>query len=169
MLSITKKADYALIAMADFAERYPSVVLTRELSERRRIPVPVLRKILSTLASQDLLASILGPTGGFRMARPPAEISVAEVIAAIEGPFRLADCCDASSEPPKRECEPKPVCPIIEPMKKIHVLLEQCLSGVSIEEFASDTVPEIVTLQRSETAKHPGGAAKTTARSSQSR
>ena len=149
MLTITRKADYALIAMAELTEHYPSLVMTRDISERRNIPVPVLRKVLSMLASRNLLVSIQSPTGGFRLARPPGEITIAEVIGAIEGSFRFAECTGESNGQPRRECEQKPDCPVIGPMRKVHSLLEQCLTGVSIEEFASDTVPESVTLKRS--------------------
>lgn len=148
MLSITRKADYALVAMADLVEHHPSVVRTRELSERRCIPTPVLRKILSILASRNLVTSIQSPTGGFRLARPPGKITIAEVIAAIEGSFRFTDCRCASNGQPGRRCEQRHACPVIGPMRKVHALLEQCLTGVSIEEFAFDTVPEVMTLKR---------------------
>lgn len=148
MLSITRKADYALIAMADLADQYPSEVRTRDISERRRIPVPVLRKILTMLASRDLVISNQSPTGGFRLARPPADIAIADVIGAIEGSFRFTDCTGASNGRPKRKCLQKRTCAVIGPMQKIHALLEQCLTGVSIEEFATDTVPEAVALKR---------------------
>jgi len=153
MLSITRKADYALIAVADLAEHYPSVVSTRDLSERRRIPLPVLRKIMSVLASRDLVVSIQSRIGGFKLARLPEEITVAEVIAAIEGSFRFADCTGASNGRRQRKCVQKPACSIAESMRKVHRLLEQCLTGVSIAEFASGAVPETVTLERTASRK----------------
>ena len=156
MLSITRKADYALIAMADLAEQHPSLVRTRDLSERRRIPAPVLRKILTMLASRDLVVSIQSPTGGFRLSRPPEEITLAEVIAAIEGSFRFTDCTGAANGRRKRKCAQKPACPVIGSMRKLHGLLEQCLTGVSIAEFASDMVPETVALKRSPQHKRSG-------------
>jgi len=153
MFSITRKADYALIAVADLAEHHPLIVNTLELSERRRIPAPVLRKVLTLMAGRDLVVSVQSRTGGYRLARPPEQITVADVIAAIEGSFRFADCAGASNGRPKRKCEQKPVCSIIGSMRKVHRLLEQCLAGVSIAEFAADTVPETVTLKRTASRK----------------
>ncbi len=148
MLSITRKADYALVAMADLADHHPSVVRTRDLSKRRRIPTPVLRKILTTLASRKLVGSARGPNGGFRLSRPPEEITLAQVIAAVESSFRFTDCTGTTKGRPKRKCAVRPVCPVVGSMRKVHGLLEQCLTGVSIAEFASDAVPETVTLKR---------------------
>ena len=148
LLSITREADYALIAMADLAERYRTVTRIRVLSERRRIPAPVLRKILSTPAGRNLVTSVQSPTGGFRLARPPGEISIGEVIAAIEGSFRFTSGTGTSNNQSNRECERKRACPVVGPMRTVHALIEQCLAGVSIDEFACDTIPEALTLER---------------------
>lgn len=160
MLSITRKADYALIAMADLARQHPAVVCTRDLSERRCIPIPVLRKILTMLAGSKLVVSIQGPTGGFRLSRPPREITLADVIAAIEGPFRFVDCAIVAGRRPRRTCEQKSACPVIGPMRKVHGLLEQCLAGVSIADLASDMVPDTVTLSRAAPSRRRRGAAR---------
>ena len=92
MLTITRKADYALVAMADLAEQYPKTVRTRDIAQRLRIPAPVLQKILTRLASCGLVVSIAGPAGGYHLSQPPEEISLAEVIGAIEGSFCFANC-----------------------------------------------------------------------------
>ncbi len=147
MLSITRKADYALIAMADLAGQYPSVVCARDISNRLRIPAPILQKILTQLASGALLVSVLGPSGGYRLSRPPQQIALADVIAAIEGTFRLTACTGAEPSRASRKCASRPVCPVIGSMRKVHGLLEQCLTGVTLAQLASDTVPEIVTLE----------------------
>lgn len=160
MLSITRKADYALIAMADLAQKHPSVVSTRDLSERRCIPIPVLRKILTMLAGSKLVVSIQGPTGGYRLGRPPGEITLANVIAAIEGPFRFVDCVDAAGGRARRACEQKSACPVIWPMRKVHDLLEQCLAGVSIADLASDMVPGAVMLRRGTDSRRRRGASE---------
>jgi Rrf2 family protein len=139
--------------VADLAEHHPSVVNTLELSKRRRIAAPVLRKVLTIMASRDLVVSAPGRGGGYRLARPPEKINVADVIAAIEGSFRFTDCTAVSNGRPKRRCAQKPVCPVIGSMCQVHRLLEQCLTGVSIAEFASGAVPETVTLNRTASRK----------------
>ncbi|UCE59759.1 MAG: Rrf2 family transcriptional regulator [Phycisphaerales bacterium] len=146
MLSITRKTDYALIAMADLAKHHPSVVNTRDISERLRIPGPVLQKILTRLANEGLAVSIQGPKGGYRLSRPPYRISLAQVVTAIEGSFRLTACAGPQPKKAKRDCVAAPTCPISKPMRKVHNLLEQCLTAVNLAQLASDTVPHSVTL-----------------------
>jgi len=143
MLSITRKADYAIVAMADLAEHHAEVVTTPDLSRRRRIPKPVLQKILTELTNQGLLASVQGPQGGYQLSRLPKAITLAEVIAAIDGPPRFARCTATNGEA-KQKCAMRPACPMIESMSRVQSLLEQCLTGVSIADMVSGAVPETV-------------------------
>lgn len=145
MLTITRKTDYALVAMANLAESYPSVVRTRDLSRRRRIPRPVLQKILTTLTGHELLVSVQGPNGGYHLRRPPEEIALADVISAMEGSFRFTGCTGTRGRP-SQKCFARSVCPVMGSMGKVHSLLEQCLTGISIADLASGTVPETVTF-----------------------
>jgi Rrf2 family protein len=155
MLAITRKADYALVAVADLAELHPSVVRTRDLALRRRIPGPVLQKILTALTNRGLLVSVQGPNGGYRLSRGPEKIALADVIEAIEGTFRFTCCTGPRTEHAKHECPVRSVCPVSGSMRKVHSLVEQCLTGVSIAQLASDTVPDTVTLHQARPRGRP--------------
>ncbi len=141
MLTLTRKADYALVAMADLTRQNPAVVSSSDIADRLRIPLPALQVIMTTLARQGLVASARGARGGFRLSRPPARITVAEIIEAVEGPFRLTICCRPELGGQEAECDIEDVCPIRDPVRKVHELVEGCLSGVTLAELAYDKVP----------------------------
>ena len=147
MLSITRVADYALIAMTDLASHYPAPVKMRDISKRMRIPQPTLQKILSALVSRKLVRSIRGPDGGYYLSRPAEEITFFEVVTAVEGSFRLTKCAGNSDGQSTHKCSVRPVCPNIGAMRKVHGLLKQLLDSVSIAHLAEDTVPEALTLK----------------------
>ncbi len=161
MLSITRIADYALNAMTALACQYPEPVKMRDISARLRIPQPTLQKILSELVSHKLVSSIRGPDGGYFLSRPADQITFFEVVTAVEGSFRLTQCAGKPNGAARPKCEVKPVCPNRVSMRKIHVLLEQLLTGVSIAQLAENEVPEALTLKprpkrkRRKTAKVP--------------
>ncbi len=140
MLTLTRKADYALVAMADLARQDPAVVRTSDMAGRLRMPLPVLQIIMTRLARQGLVTSARGARGGFRLRRPPERMTVAQIIEAVEGPFRLAICCRPELGGREAECDIEDVCPIRDPVRKVHTLVEGCLSGVTLTELVCDQV-----------------------------
>ncbi len=140
MLTLTRKADYALVAMADLARQDSAVVSTRNMASRLRMPLPVLQIIMTELARHGMVTSARGPHGGFRLRRPPERITVAQIIEAVEGPFRLAMCCRPDLGGQEAECDIEDVCPIRDPVRKVHTLVEGCLSGVTLTELVYDQI-----------------------------
>jgi len=135
-----------MVAMADLARRDPTVVSTSDLANRLRMPLPVLRIIMTRLARQGLVTSARGLRGGFRLSRAPTRITVAQIIEAIEGPFRLTMCCRPELGGREAECDIEDVCPIRDPVRKVHTLVEGCLSGVTLTELVYDQVPAVLEL-----------------------
>src|SRR5579871_2718675 len=91
MLSLSKKTDYALLALSYLTRAGESrAVNTKEIAEQYAIPVELLAKILQKLAKAQLVVSTPGPTGGYRLARPAAAISIATVIQVVDGPPAIA-------------------------------------------------------------------------------
>jgi Rrf2 family protein len=94
-LQISRKIDYGLRAMVFLASMSPEeVVPFREIARRMDVPEEFLAKILKTLVSRKLVQSTRGARGGYRLARSPAEISMLDVIEAVEGPVRVNVCQD---------------------------------------------------------------------------
>src|SRR5260370_21822802 len=98
MLRLSKKADYALMAMTRLAVKTesggPSAPSTsaREIAEQYDIPIELMAKVLQRLVRVGLLASTQGTRGGYTLGRSPAEISVVDVIEAIDGKVTVPAC-----------------------------------------------------------------------------
>ena len=98
MLKVSQKLEYAMRAMIELADRRHQGVLVpaREIAARQQIPVRFLEQQLGALSKAGLVESFRGGGGGCRLARPPAEISVAEIADAIEGQIYPMFCLEPS-------------------------------------------------------------------------
>ena len=134
MLRLSKKADYALIAMKHLARTAgaPSTS-AREIAEQYDIPIELLAKVLQRLVRTGLLASTQGTRGGYTLSRPPKSISVADVIQAIDGPFTVTAC---STE--KHDCEQYSKCSVRDPLWQIRERIVATLGTVTLSEMAAD-------------------------------
>ncbi len=141
MFLLTRKTDYALVAMSDLARRPFELASAREIAERSRVPLPVLTNILHALARYGLVVSARGVKGGYRLARPAEDITLADVIEAIEGPARLTVCAASSLEGADRRCRLESVCAIRGPALKVHRRLREFLSQVTLAEIAFEAEP----------------------------
>ena len=141
MLSLTRKADYAIVALADLACRGIERTSARELAESTRVPLPVLTNILHQLLHGGLVSSTMGSKGGYRLARPAPQITLAEMIDAIEGRFKLAACCGGEPAPEEYSCGLQDGCQIKEPVRRVHGSLRQFLDQVTLAQIAENTVP----------------------------
>ena len=144
MLKLTKKADYGLIALRHLAcqAQNGSIKVTgsaKEIADRYRIPLPLLSKVLQTLVRNGLLVSEQGATGGYKLARDPHEITALEVIRSIDGPIILTQCFTEHDEP--IECDQSELCPVREPLRKVHEGILRLLSGITISDLSSDDMP----------------------------
>ncbi len=150
MLSLTRKADYAVMAMAELARRAPSRASARELASSLRVPLPVLTGVLHQLRLASLVGSTLGGRGGYTLARDAGEISLAEMIEAIEGPLRLALCCSdqtAHGEADDATCDFESDCRIKEPVQRVHQGLRRFLQQVRLQHLAFGDEPTSLGLE----------------------
>jgi len=137
MLRLSKKADYALMAMKhlDAKAALPSSTSAREIAEQYDIPIELMAKVLQRLVRIGLLASTQGTRGGYALGRPATAITVADVIQAIDGPFTVTAC---STE--KHDCEQYNKCSIRDPLWTIRERIVQALGTVTIAEMAAEQV-----------------------------
>ena len=91
---LSSKARYGLKAMESLALRYGenNHVPVELIAEEKRVPLKFLEAILTQLRKQNFLASRRGPSGGYRLTRPPEEISLAQIIRSLDGPFAPSPC-----------------------------------------------------------------------------
>ena len=134
MLRLSKKADYALIAMKHLAQKAgaPSTS-AREIAEQYDIPIELLAKVLQRLVRTGLLASTQGTRGGYTLSRAPKSISVADVIQAIDGPFTVTACSSDNND-----CEQYSKCSVRDPLWQIRERIVAALGTVTLSEMAAD-------------------------------
>ena len=141
MVALTRKTDYALVALAYLARWEQGCVSARDIAARVRIPLPVLMSILSQLARRGLVISTRGAKGGYRLARSPDQITLADLIDAVEGPVRLTACCMGHGEVREPECDLEAVCDVKQPLQAVQRRLEAFLSEVRLSDIARNTMP----------------------------
>ncbi len=143
VVSFTRKADYALVAMAELARRAPDRLSARRIASIAGVPLPVLTNVLHQLLHHGLVASTRGAQGGYCLTRRPADISLADVIEAVEGPVMLTRCCpgDQAQITPEDKCLLEPRCMIKEPVRRVHQSLRQFLSQVDLAYIAFGQAP----------------------------
>jgi Rrf2 family protein len=101
-MQLSRRADYSVRAMLDIASAQPdAVTLTREVSERQEIPHVFLTKIVTRLVQANLLRAYRGAKGGIVLAVPAEEISLLQIVEAVDGPIALNRCVRAPSECPR--------------------------------------------------------------------
>lgn len=133
MIRITKNADYGILLMAEMAaEGVGSLHNARNLSDATRIPLPMVSKILKTLARDGLLLSHRGQKGGYSLSKPADQITVAEIITALEGPIALIQCADHEKD---HLCDLQAVCSVSDPWKKINDAVCDALSAITLREM----------------------------------
>jgi len=129
MLKLNKKVEYALMALL-YMDRQKDLVAAREVSEACRAPADLLGKVLQALAKGGLIHSVQGAHGGYRLARPAREITLGEVIEAVEGPVHLVSC-----QKHPEDCGQFETCRIRRPVAQVQQQLQDYMHGLSLDAF----------------------------------
>src|SRR5216117_2022431 len=115
MLRLSKRVDYALMAMKHLAVRGDrGSSSAREIAEQYDIPIELMAKVLQRLVRRGLLASHQGTRGGYQLARQPLHITVADVIQAIDGPVTVTACTTEDGR-----CDQFAKCNVRDPLWKV--------------------------------------------------
>lgn len=132
MIRITKATDYGILLLSHFARRSEEAVLNaKDLSAMTHIPLPMVTKILKTLAHAQLLDSHRGSRGGYVLKRRPQDISLTQVIHAIEGPVSLTECAEGPGV-----CSLETMCPVQSNWMRINQAIQHALSGITLAQIA---------------------------------
>jgi Rrf2 family protein len=116
-------------------------VSVKRIAEEFSIPQELLAKILQRLARQGLIVSQNGPKGGYVLARRSTEISIGEVVRALEGPISIVSCIEDSDCPQMERCS------LRRPITKLQAAITQMLDTMSLAELTSEDVPELLTIK----------------------
>ena len=143
MLKLTKKADYALMAMKHLAENTERGARSaKDMADAYGIPPEALAKILQRLAKAGLLHSQHGTNGGYTLARSAHTISAFEVIQAIDGPLFITSCVTV-----RGECGQSNRCNIREPLRKVNESIEAVLKRIKVSHMREE--PELAASEPS--------------------
>jgi Rrf2 family protein len=140
MLRLSKKADYALMAMTYLAsEAEDGTASAREIADRFDIPLELLAKVLQRLAREGYVVSHKGIRGGYGLARPMGEISVGGVVQAIDGPVGLTACGSTGEA-----CEQFDRCTIRDPLSRLKARIVTALEAFSLSDLVTaDAAPPV--------------------------
>jgi FeS assembly SUF system regulator len=152
MFKLSKLTDYAVVVLVKLG-RSDGMQTSPGLAACTGIPEPTVAKVLKILAGKGLVASQRGAHGGYRLARALAQIPVADVIAAVDGPIALTACVDNGT------CETHTLCPMHGRWDPVNEAIESALNAISLADMDS-AIPRAFRLpaqasRADETAGHP--------------
>jgi FeS assembly SUF system regulator len=130
MIKIGKIADYALIIMAHMAANKGKLRNSNDIAEATHVAMPTVSKILKLLVGGGLLESVRGKNGGYLLNKSGNNISVVEVIEAIDGPISITDCVTEL-----HDCGMKNLCGMQSGWQKVNVKIKNTLEDVKVSDF----------------------------------
>jgi len=134
MIKLNRETDYGVSILALMAKDPQARHSAASLAEVRGLPQPIVSKILKHLARSDLVVSYRGAKGGYGLARPADEISVAEIITVLEGPIALTDCIEDG----RGACQYGSQCNISNVWGRINDVVLRALSEITLAETATE-------------------------------
>ena len=147
MIRITRETDLGVLLLAALPDPGESVSRSaRELAEHVGISVPMAGKILKGLARAELISSQRGAKGGYVRARSLEDISMADVVRALDGPIALVDCVSSPGT-----CEQETGCPTRISWKRLNHVIEDAMTSVPISEMIcedTNSTPALIQLER---------------------
>ena len=130
MLRVSKLTDYATVVMTCLVDGAGEVQSAQVLAERARLELPTVSKLLKQLAHAGLVLSTRGINGGYRLARDPAQITVADIVIAMEGPIGMTECSAHSGQ-----CDHEAHCGVRVNWQRISQAIATALDSVSLADM----------------------------------
>lgn len=132
-MRLSSLADYAVVLMVAAARHCGGLRSNaRQLAEETGVPLPTAQKLVSRLAAAGLIESVRGAGGGFRLSRPPAMISLADIVEAVEGPIALTTCVDTG----RSDCALEDCCSVRSHWPVVNEAMRGALAQVPLTRLA---------------------------------
>lgn len=135
MLKLGKLTDYATVLVAAMAAAPERLHAAQELSRSTAVAAPTVAKLMKQLQQGGLVASSRGAKGGYRLLKAPTQVTVADVIRALEGPIALTDCAVHGA------CALEDGCGAKAPFRLINAAITQALEAVTLADMAASFAP----------------------------
>ncbi|MEM1244738.1 MAG: SUF system Fe-S cluster assembly regulator [Acidobacteriota bacterium] len=132
---MTKQTDYAIVLMSQIAESGGARHTASALAADTLLPQPMVSKILKLLAKAGLLESHRGAKGGYTLAQAPRDVTVAGIIAALEGPISITEC---TSDVP-HECSYEASCRVRGNWRRINDAVRKALESITLDDIVLST------------------------------
>ena len=137
MFRLSRGTDYGIRILAHLArDEQPATHNAREVAESLQLPAPMVSKVMKSLARGGVLESHRGPGGGFRLARRPDDLSVADMITVLEGPVALTECQIGPSI-----CQHEGNCSVQEPWSVINRSVQNTLATITLSDIVNPNFP----------------------------
>ena len=131
MIKLSKMSDYAVVVLTALAGCENRQAAASALAAKTGLPEPTVAKILKTLARANVISSLRGAAGGYRLERDARDLSMAEVIEAIEGPVELTACVEGSTD----SCALEGVCGMKGRWNPVNAAIKTALSQVRLADM----------------------------------
>jgi len=131
MFRLNRLTDYAVVVMSQMALRGGETRSAQQISEDTGVPLPTVAKLLNLLGRAKLVASQRGAAGGYTLSAEPEEISVAQIIQALEGPIALTACVDGATD----TCDAESFCPMRGNWNKVNGAIREALTSVTLADM----------------------------------
>jgi len=132
MLRLSRLADYGVMVMAHIAADPAGVHNAPDAAAATGLPGPTVAKIMAKLGRAGLLASQRGAHGGYRLVAQPADISIAQIVTALDGPIALTQCSDHHQP---SACDRENLCVSRRGINRINTAIRGALEGVTLAEL----------------------------------
>ena len=130
MLRVSKLTDYATVVMTCLAGAGDDVQSAQALAERAHLELPTVSKLLKQLAQSGLVVSTRGINGGYRLARDAREITIADIVTAMEGPIGMTECSAHAGL-----CDHEPHCGVRVNWQRINQAIANALANVTLADM----------------------------------
>jgi FeS assembly SUF system regulator len=141
MIRLNRLTDYAILVLGRMGRQPAAQQTAPQLAQDTGVPLPTVAKLMKILAGEGIIESHRGAMGGYLLARPPEAITVAEVIAALEGPIALTACIEGSPG----HCDIESLCPMRSNWEKVNGAIRRALEELTLADMAAPTLdfPEL--------------------------
>jgi FeS assembly SUF system regulator len=142
MIKLGKLTDYAVVIMAQLSREGEGVSCSAAmLAGRTAVPEPTVAKIMKQLAREGLVDSARGAAGGYRLARPADDISIADIITCMDGPVAIVSCIEDSGE----SCKTGGSCAVKGRWTRVNDAIRAALTSVKLTEMAGTaSAPQVI-------------------------
>jgi FeS assembly SUF system regulator len=135
VIRLTKQTDYGIVLLSYLALHPDERVNAPVLSAATQLPLPMVSKILKRLAREGVLESQRGSRGGYQLSRSASDISVADIISALEGPIAITECIEDGPD----ECSFEASCRIRSHWQTINTVVREALDKVKLADMAGSS------------------------------